>query len=72
MRLKAGVLFFTGFMLGGTCLAAVNGISANHSQGAVVIGYTSAACATGLTGALRYNSAVGLQYCNSSAWTSFP
>lgn len=72
MRLESGVLFFIGFMLGGTCFAAVSGISADHSQGAIIVGYTSATCATGLTGTLRYNSAAGLQYCNGSAWTSFP
>lgn len=51
--------------------AAVSGISSSHSPGAVIVGYTSVTCTSGITGALRYNSATSAwNYCNGSAWTS--
>lgn len=54
-----------------TARAAVGGASSSHVPGAVIIGYTSASCASGITGALRYNSATSTwNYCNGSAWTA--
>ena len=51
--------------------AATNGISADHSKGAILLGSPSgvAPCNAGNTGAIRYNSASpGIEYCNGTIW----
>ena len=52
-------------------LATVNGISADHSKGAVLLGSPAgvAPCNAGNTGAIRYNSATPrIEFCNGTSW----
>ena len=58
-------------LISGTAHAATNGVSADYSQGVMLLGSPAGAanCKAATTGAIRYNSAnPGLQYCDGTNW----
>jgi hypothetical protein len=61
------------WLISGTAHAATNGVSADHSQGVVILGSPAGAanCKAAITGAIRYNSTnPGLQYCDGTSWSA--